>query len=141
MSAGRPAAPALLLGALLAGCAPPRALPAPAPAAQGQVDDRLFFGRSISGGGAVSDEEWRAFVEEVVAPRFPDGMTVWRAEGAWRGADGRTTREPTLVLEVVHPAGAAGDSAVAAIAREYRRRFRQEAVLRVAAPVRMELYR
>jgi len=45
-------------------------------------------------------------------------------------------REPSFVLEVVHPAGKEADAAVTAIIAEYKRRFRQEAVLRVVAPAR-----
>lgn len=60
------------------------------------------------------------------------GCARGQPEGQWRGADGRPNREPTFVLEVVHPARAAGiDAAIAAIIAEYKRLFRQEAVLRV----------
>jgi len=55
------------------------------------------------------------------------------SRGQWRGVAGRPKREPSFVLEVVHPAGSAEtDSAILAIIAEYKRRFGQEAVLRVA---------
>jgi Uma2 family endonuclease len=57
---------------------------------------------------------------------------VWAAEGQWRGADGRSVREPSFVVEVVHPPRVAQtDSAIVAIIAEYKRRFGQESVLRV----------
>src|SRR5215210_5009412 len=67
------------------------------------VADRLFCGRSIPGGGSVSDEEWTAFVDGVVTPRFPDGLTIWRADGQWRGKDGTLVHEPVMVIEILHP--------------------------------------
>ena len=104
------------------------------------VADRLFFGRSIPGGGMVSDDDSAAFLRDVVTPRFPDGLSVWRADGQWLEASGTLAREPTMVVEVVHPASDRVDAALQQIADEYKRRFRQEAVLRVTTPVRMRFY-
>ena len=128
-----PAAMALVLGS----CAARQVAPAD-PAAT--VADRLFLGREIPGGGTVSDAEWAAFVEEVVTPRFPDGLTVWRADGQWLDARGLMVHEPVMVIEVLHPPGAEADVAIAEIANEYRRRFRQEAVLRVTVEAEMRLF-
>src|SRR5262249_11578696 len=63
---------------------------APSPlASRALVTDRIFFGRAIPGGGSVSEEEWATFLAEVVTPRFPDGLTVWRAEGQWTDPRGQ----------------------------------------------------
>lgn len=97
------------------------------------VSDRLFCGRAIPDGGEVTDAEIAMFVEEVVVPRFPEGFTMWTAMGSWEGND-----EPTLVLEFVHPYGRRFDDEVREVADEYRRRFRQESVLRVTLPAMME---
>jgi hypothetical protein len=45
-----------------------------------------------------------------------------------------------MVIEVLHPADAEADAAIAEIANEYRRRFRQEAVLRVTVEAEMRLF-
>jgi len=103
---------------------------------EAMLSDRLFCGLSIPGGGTVAQAEVDAFIAEVVEPRFPEGFTVWRARGEWRGGS-----EETVIIEVVHPARVEHDRAVREIAQEYRRRFRQEAVLRVTMPARMELER
>lgn len=131
---------ALLALALAAGaCAPAvRARPPAAPAApaagrEAWITDRLYFGRGIPGGGTVSDTEWATFLREVVTPRFPAGITVLQAQGQWRGADGGVVQEPTFVLDLVHSPGAGADAAVDEVAAEYKRRFRQEAVMRVRA--------
>ncbi|HEU0015391.1 MAG TPA: DUF3574 domain-containing protein [Longimicrobium sp.] len=132
----RPAA--LLAALLLAGCAPaarPAPVPAsPAPAGQEWVAERLYLGRGIPGGGTVGDAELDAFVREVVTPRFPDGLTLYHAHGQWRDATGAIVREQTLVVEVLHPGAPGADAALREIAAEYRRRFRQQSVLRVTAP-------
>jgi hypothetical protein len=97
------------------------------------VADRLYCGRSIPGGGEVTDAEIEAFVTEVVEPRFPDGFTVWRARGGWMGG-----REETVVIEIAHRSEANADRLFAEIGAEYVRRFRQSSVLRVTLPARME---
>lgn len=100
--------------------------------------DRLFCGLSIPGGGEVTEEEWREFVREEVTPRFPDGLTLWRAEGQWRERDGNIVREPVLVIEILHPYDLALDEEINDIAEAWKRRFRQEAVMRVTSPARLE---
>ncbi|HWK89354.1 MAG TPA: DUF3574 domain-containing protein [Longimicrobium sp.] len=142
MPIARPPA-ALLAALLLAGCAPaarPAPAPAPAAAAQAWVAERLYLGRSIPGGGSVSDADLDAFVREVVTPRFPDGLTLYRADGQWRDPAGAIIREPALVVEIFHPASAPADAALEAVAAEYKRRFRQTSVLRVTAPASAVFY-
>ena len=102
------------------------------------IADRLFCGRAIPGGGAVTDDEWNAFVREVVGPRFPQGFTVFSAQGQWLGNDGVVVREPVMILEILHPLDRELDRRIDEIADEYKRRFRQEAVMRVTMPARME---
>lgn len=131
----------ILLPILLAGCAPAVAVPpAPVPVEQVWVADRLFLGRGMPGGDTVSEEAWSAFLAEVVTPRFPHGLTVWRAEGQWRTADGGIDRESTFVVEILHPAGGAADAALREVAAEYKRRFRQESVLRVRIPAEVDFF-
>jgi len=124
------------LVACAAACAPLAS--APPAASQPLLLDRLYFGRSIPGGGSVSDDDWSAFLRDSVTPRFPAGLTVWRAEGQWREADGAIVREASFVLEIVHADDTTSEQAVQALRADYRARFRQEAVLRVSAPVRVQ---
>jgi hypothetical protein len=124
------AAPALAAALALAACAPRLQTGVETPV----VVERLFFGCNVDGVQVVSEPAWRAFLEEAVAPRFPEGFASWRAWGQWRRADGETEREASFVLELVHPPSAAADRNVAAIVAEYKTRFRQEAVLRLVLP-------
>ena len=119
-----------LLTIMLA-CAPAVHSGAPEPV----VVERLYFGRHSADTLIVTDSAWAVFVTEVVTPRFPAGLTVWSATGQWRGSDGSIQREPSFVLELVLPDRAHDtDAAIAAIVAEYKRRFRQEGVLRVRMP-------
>jgi hypothetical protein len=96
------------------------------------VTDRLYFGRTTADSLSVTDSAWTVFLKDVVSPGLPSGFTFWVAEGEWRGSDGRSRHEPSFVLEVVHaPRSASVDSAILGIIAEYKRRFRQQSVLRV----------
>lgn len=119
---------AVLAALLLCACAPAKRSAGMEPV----VTERLYFGRNIGDTLGVNDSLWAIFVKDVVSAQFPAGFTVWGAAGGWRDSTGRTMREPTFVLEVVHPVGAAAaDSAIAAVIAEYKRRFHQQSVLRV----------
>jgi hypothetical protein len=94
------------------------------------VRDVLYFGRNRPDGGSVSDVEWQAFLDEVVTPRFPAGLTVVEAVGQWKGQSGQVERERAEVLTLLHAGDEPARRAVADVAAEYKRRFHQEAVLR-----------
>jgi len=97
--------------------------------AQADTLSRLYFGRTIAGGGQVSERDWATFLANVVTPRFPDGFTTWSAQGQWREKSGAIVHESTFVFEIVHPADMRTIDAIKAIVTEYKRRFRQESVL------------
>ncbi len=94
--------------------------------------DRLFCGLEIPGGGMVSEAELQQFFDEVVVPKFPDGFTVYRAEGVFQ-----RDHEPSVIIEIIHDPDQRISRDVEEIAQEYRRRFRQTAVLRVSMPAGM----
>src|SRR3979490_945193 len=91
----------------------------------------LLFGLGKQGGGEVSEEEWRAFLETEVTPRFPDGLTVVAAHGQWRARSGEIAREPPRALVIWHRRGAGGEADIEAIRNAYKTQFRQESVMRV----------
>jgi len=109
-------------------------------ATQHLVVDRLFFGTNIPSGGTVSDDDWKTFVREVVTPKFKDGLTIFEGNGQWLDPRGDLVREHVMVVEVAHPAGAAVDAEMRSIAAEYKRRFKQDAVLRITVPATIAFY-
>lgn len=133
----RGAAGAGLAGALalsLSGCAAaPDMATRAAACPQGQEPMRLaqlFFGRATPGGGAVSEAEFKAFLDEEITPRFPAGLTVLDGGGQWRGAENQLIREASKVVLIVIPAR--GERAKVDQVREaYKARFKQESVLLV----------
>lgn len=117
----------------LAACAAPPG-PACPPGAQAMTQDTLYMGLLKPKGGAVSEDDWTRFMDDTVTPRFPQGLTVLRADGQWRGKDGVIVKEPSRVLMLLHEGDARSQQAVAEIASTYQARFEQEAVLRVRSP-------
>jgi hypothetical protein len=98
------------------------------------VQARLFFG--LDGPeGAIDDREWDAFVERVVTPRFPAGLTILEATGQWQGRDKRVNRESSRVVEIIHEESRDSERRVTEIAAEYKKRYRQESVLIARAPI------
>src|SRR3954453_24065 len=86
-----------LFTAVRARAAEPATVPACAPAGITYTRTTLYFGLARPA-GTISEREWKAFVRDEVMPRFPQGFTIWQADGQWRGADGRTNRERAKVL-------------------------------------------
>jgi hypothetical protein len=91
----------------------------------------LLFGLGKQGGGEVSEEEWRAFLETEVTPRFPDGLTVLAAYGQWRSRSGEVAREPSRVLVIWYRREVDNETAIEAIRAAYKTQFGQESVMRV----------
>lgn len=125
--------PACLPPLLLAACAATQA-PGCAPGEARAVSDLMYFGTARPD-GVVSPEAWAEFLRTAVTPRFPKGLTVWRASGQWLGADGTLTQEGSFVLSLLHSGEDGDEAAVRSIAAEYKARFSQEAVLRVRSRV------
>ncbi len=92
----------------------------------------LYFGRSIAGGGAVSDKDWRKFLDEVASPAFPDGFTATDAEGRYLDrSTGISISEPSKVLTIVVTDLLGLEERVGRLIDSYKRRFEQQSVLRV----------
>ena len=98
--------------------------------------ERLYFGRNIGDVGVVSDSAWHVFMREVLSPAFPDGATVWDAAGQWRAPDGSLVQERSFVVELLHFATPGVEQRVEQVIDEYKRRFSQQAVLRIVTDVR-----
>jgi hypothetical protein len=94
----------------------------------------LYFGRNKPDGGTVADADWQTFLNQVVTPRFPAGLTVVDATGQWKSATGVVEQEQSHIVTVYHAGDGASRRAVRDVALEYKRRFGQEAVLRERSP-------
>ena len=112
------------------------------------VETRLFFGMSRITGDPVRDERarqeweerWQTFLDEVVTPLYPDGLTVLPAIGQWRprhDGEAATMRQYSRVLLLLHDGGADHDRRIRAIIDRYKQQFDQESVLRVESRARV----
>lgn len=104
------------------------------PGEQAATIETLYFGTGRKGTDLVALEQWREFMSQVVTPRFPQGLTWWKAQGQWRNSAGVIERERAFVLQVVHPDAEPVEPAILDIAKQYREKFDQESVLRASSP-------
>ena len=93
-----------------------------------QLRTTLYFGLARPK-GSVSELEWQIFLRDEVTRRFPDGLTVWEAEGQWRSPAGSIDHEQSKVLLLVHPDTAAARQSVLSVIEAYRKAFEQQSVL------------
>ena len=128
---------AILACLLIAGChgrlarvPDPIAPPAGEPV---MVRTELYFGLSQKGGGVVTAQEFDAFVDEVITPRFPDGFTIVDAVGQWRDSTGNIIWERSKLLIVLHDSGERAAKAIEEIRDLYKSKFGQESVMRVTS--------
>lgn len=104
--------------------------------ATGWVKTELFFGLAPAEaeglGLSAAEGTWRAFLDEEVTPRFPDGLTVFDAYGQWRpGADAETERVRSRVLVIVHPDAPEARAKLQALCEAYKNRTGAKSVLAV----------
>lgn len=92
-----------------------------------QVD--LFFGRNIGGTVGVTQEQFQAFVDQAITPRFPLGLTSFDANGKFLSSDGTLVREPAEVVSLIIEDTEANEAAIDTIVSEYKQQFQQESVL------------
>ena len=99
-----------------------------------QLRTTLYFGLARPK-GSVTELEWQIFLRDEVTRRFPDGLTVWEAEGQWLTPAGSLDHEQSKVLLLVHPDTPAARQSVLAVAEAYRKTFEQQTVLWESARV------
>jgi hypothetical protein len=99
-----------------------------------QFRTTLYFGLARPK-GSVTELEWQVFLRDEVTRRFPDGLTVWEAEGQWRTPAGSIDHEQSKVLLLVHPDTAAARKSIQDVIEAYRKTFEQQSVLWESARV------
>ena len=123
----------LAVGFLLAG-AEPDDVSGCAPSGKAYTRTTLYFGLAHPS-GKITNRQWASFVREEVTPRFPQGFTVWQADGQWQGSDGRVNRERAKVLLVVHSNTVAARDSLIGLVESYKKKFQQQSVLWESATV------
>jgi uncharacterized protein DUF3574 len=140
----------LTMAGFMGACAtnPNAALPAPAVSATLQGDaarpavakawarSELYFGvgsEDAQGADAgISEAQWRAFLDQEVTTRFPDGLTVFDAYGQWLNRD-RGSAEPSRlkskVLVILHEDTPQRTADIEAIRLAWKQATRHQSVL------------
>jgi hypothetical protein len=116
------AALGLVAGLVLGGCSARRG--------DEPIVSRLYFGLSTPT-DTISVGAFDAFVDSVITPRFPDGLTRYQAQGQWRDDRGVVRKEGCVVVEIVHACSPADSTGIADIVERYKAAFRQQSVLLV----------
>ncbi|GAA0945051.1 DUF3574 domain-containing protein [Kribbella koreensis] len=95
------------------------------------VRTELFFGTDKPGPD-VTEHQFSRFVNDVVTPRFPDGLTVLAGNGQWKGEDGKIVKERSKVVVLLYPLDGQDESSkkIEEIRSKYEKQFLQESVLR-----------
>ena len=94
-----------------------------------QVTVQLFYGRAIKGGGEVSADAWKTYMDTEVTPRFPAGLTVIEAAGQWQQrSTGKVISEKSTVIEIVTSPSPETWAKFEAVRNAYKAKFQQESV-------------
>jgi len=100
----------------------------------GQLWNRteLFFGTRKPDGTVVTEEQFMKFLDEVITPRFPDGLTLLTGLGQFRNSSGVLIQERSMLLILLYPPSTRdSNQKIQEIRSAYTQTFQQESVLRV----------
>jgi len=106
------------------------------PAAARWLRTELYFAIALDGApDSGAEAKWRAFLDQEVTPRFPDGLTVFDAYGQWQNrAKGTIGRLHTKVLVILHEDTADRQAAIDAIRLAWKKATHDQSVLKVSQP-------
>ena len=103
------------------------------------VRGELYFGTSMDQGVGVIPDDFEAFLDAEVTPRFPDGLTLLTGLGQWKGPnDAVPGKEGSELLIILYPQESAAESSakLEEIREAYKEQFNAQSVLRSdTAPV------
>lgn len=90
----------------------------------------LYFGTDRKTGPDVSEAQFDRFVDAVVTPRFPDGLTQFEADGQFQSSTG-PIEERSFVIVLLYPLDdTSANREIEEIRTIYKKTFGQESVLR-----------
>lgn len=99
-----------------------------APGFNRMVRAELIFGLSTPD-GPVTEDKWQGFVDEVITPRFRDGLTVIDVSGQWLNKKELVEREKSKIVLILFDPDPKRNQALAEITAQYKKRFKQDSVL------------
>ena len=92
------------------------------------VKTEMYFGRNMLDGTNVSNDEFHKFLNEIMTPLFPMGLTVYSTNGQM--FDGKQiVKELSFVVMVVHEPTVAYNNNVVKAIDSYKTRFKTTQVM------------
>jgi hypothetical protein len=101
------------------------------------IRTELYFGRATPT-DEVSDDQWTQFVDEVITPAFPDGLSIDDLAGQWKNPDGKIVHERSKCVMIFHPDSAESNDKIDLIRKKYVEQFKQDSVMKVESPARVK---
>ena len=101
------------------------------------VRTELFFGSDREDDPDVTPEQFNHFLDKIVTPQFPDGLTLLTGKGQFCcDKGGAIIQETSFVLILLYPLGTQKESSekIDKIREQYKDSFKQQSVLRVDDP-------
>jgi hypothetical protein len=99
------------------------------------VRTELVFGLSRDDGTGIDEMDWQRFVDSAISAWFPNGFTIFDANGRWRGMEGNVESKPSRVVVIFHDGSEANLRKIDELRRIYSQRFGQQSVLRASSSV------
>lgn len=96
------------------------------------IQEDLYFGRNIGTTGQVTETEFQQFLNQIITPLFPDGLTVYDAKGQFSDSTNTQIREPSKVVSLLYEDSLTNQQSINQIIDAYKNQFQQDSVLRVA---------
>ena len=92
----------------------------------------LYFGTARANGAPVTEAEFQGFLDDKITSAFPDGLTLLKGLGKFRGADNVTIEEDSFLVILLYPAEERRESSekLEQIRKAYKEQFGQGSVLR-----------
>ncbi len=95
----------------------------------------LYYGAGRLPADGTKDTRWENYINEVVTPRFPEGLTLLEGTGQWRVKEGQTPRRNrTRILILIHEDTEEKSRKVDEIRTLWKEISGQQSVLRVSQP-------
>lgn len=99
------------------------------------VKTEIYFGCNLPDGQQISLVAWAGFMDTVLTPRFPKGLTVYEAYGQMQHADGKIAKQSTWVVVILHAKDPVIDHAIREVTDAFRKQFNKAQVVTISTPV------
>jgi hypothetical protein len=66
----------------------------------------LYFGTARANGAPVTEADFQGFLDATITPAFPDGLTLLKGLGQFRGSDNVLIEETSFLVILLYPADA-----------------------------------